>query len=180
VQGPPPQNQPNGIVQTFSYDTVTRVQQMTIANTGAYSRYIYGASNVVTLSSINFVGDEAYTNKTFDGLERSIGVATNNPGSTGGYKAQLTQYDVMGRVSKQSNPTEITGSWVPYADDSGGWIYGEQTYDWKGRTLLTTNQDGTIKYASYDGCSCAGGGMVTLTDEGTLINGVPSSATEDL
>jgi YD repeat-containing protein len=164
VQGPPPQNQTIGLEQTLRYDSATRIQQVTIANTGAYSRYLYGPANVVTLSSVNFVGDEAYTNTTFDGLGRSIGVATNNPGSSGGYKAQMTEYDLMGRVMKQSNPTEINGSWVPAGDDAG-WLSTEQTYDWKGRPLETINQDSTIKYASYDGCGCAGGEVVTVTDE---------------
>ena len=30
---------------------------------------------------------------------------------------------------------------------------------------MTTNQDGTTKTASYSGCGCATGGIVTLTDE---------------
>ena len=50
-------------------------------------------------------------------------------------------------------------------DDAAGWIYRQQTYDWQGRPLVTTNQDGTQKYASYGGCGCAGGEVVTLTDE---------------
>jgi YD repeat-containing protein len=91
--------------------------------------------------------------------------ATNNPGSAGGYKATWTQFDSMGRVSRQYNPTEIDGNWNPYGDDVGGALYTQQTYDWKGRPLVTTNQDGTQKYASYTGCGCAGGEVVTLTDE---------------
>src|SRR5262249_35973320 len=59
--------------------------------------------------------------------------------------------------------------------DDASWIYTQQTYDWKGRPLVTTNQDGTQKYASYEGCGCAGGQMVTLTDEGTVVNGVPQA-----
>ena len=166
VQGPPPQNQTNGMVQTFIYDNATRIQQVTIATTGAYSRYLYGPANVVTLSSVNFVGDEAYTNTTFDGLGRSIGVATTNPGSTGGYKAQMTEYDVMGRPMMKSNPTEIDGSWNPSGDDAAGYIYTQQTYDWKGRPLEIRHlTDSSMKYVSYDGCGCAGGEVVTLTDE---------------
>jgi len=84
-------------------------------------------------------------------------------------------YDVMGRASQQSNPAETNASWQPVGDDDpnsggSGWIYTQQTYDWKGRPLVTTNQDGTQKSASYAGCGCAGGEVVTLTDEGTIIN----------
>src|SRR4029434_1394783 len=39
------------------------------------------------------------------------------------------------------------------------------TYDWKGRPLVTTNPDTTTRQASYAGCGCAGGEVVTLTDE---------------
>jgi YD repeat-containing protein len=92
--------------------------------------------------------------------------AGNHPGSTGGYKAQLTYYDVMGRPVKQSNPTEISGSWAPAGDDAAGWIFPNPTaYDWKARPLTVYNTDTTYKTASYTGCGCAGGEVVTLTDE---------------
>src|SRR5437764_14017052 len=71
----------------------------------------------------------------------------------------------MGRAVQQSNPTEINSSWSPSGDDAEGVHYMQQTYDWKGRPLVTTNTDGTQKEASYAGCGCAGGEVVTLTDE---------------
>src|SRR5260221_14346087 len=71
----------------------------------------------------------------------------------------------MGRVFKQSNRTEIYGNGVPAGDDAAGWIFTQQTYDWKGRPLFTTNTDGTQKYASYTACGCAGSEVTTLTDE---------------
>src|SRR5205085_11000232 len=40
-----------------------------------------------------------------------------------------------------------------------------QAYDWKGRPTLTTNPDGTTKLATYGGCGCAGGEVVTVRDE---------------
>ena len=93
-------------------------------------------------------------------------MASNHPGSQGGNKAQWTEYDVMGRAKRVSNPTEIDGNWNPTGDDSSGRVYTSQTYDWKGRPLVTTHEtDGTTKYASYAGCGCAGGEVVTLTDE---------------
>jgi len=57
-------------------------------------------------------------------------------------------------------------------DDAAGIYYTQQTYDWKGRPLVTTNPDATTKTASYSGCGCAGGEVVTLTDEGTIDGGV--------
>ena len=44
-------------------------------------------------------------------------------------------------------------------------MWTEQTYDWKGRPKVSTNQDGTTKQAFYGGCGCAGGEVVTITDE---------------
>src|SRR5437762_2521206 len=73
---------------------------------------------------------------------------------------------------KRSNPTETSASntnpysWAATGDDAtDGWLYFQQTYDWKGRPLVTTNTDNTFKSASYGGCGCAGGQVVTLTDE---------------
>ncbi len=172
VQGPPPAGQSQGLIQTFTYDGAARVDRVTTTNNGAYQRFWYGPDYVGSLASVNNVADEAYTNRVFDGLGRLIGVATNHPGSSGGYKAELTQYDVMGRVMKQSNPSEITGYWVPTGDDAAGWLHTEQSYDWQGRPLITTNTDWTTKEASYGGCGCAGGSVVTLTDEGTSSGGV--------
>jgi YD repeat-containing protein len=98
--------------------------------------------------------------------------ASNHPGSFGGYSAQNTIYDLTGLAAKQSNPAETSDSWNFYGDDSAGWLYTQQTYDWKGRPLVTTNPDGTTKEASYGGCGCAGGEVLTLTDEGTIDDGV--------
>jgi hypothetical protein len=107
-----------------------------------------------------------------DGFGRVIGAAGNHPGSTGGYRLINTNYDLMGRSVKVSNPTEVNSSWVPSGDDAAGIYYTQQTYDWKDRPLVTTNPDLTTRTASYSGCGCAGGEVVTLTDEGTIDAGV--------
>jgi YD repeat-containing protein len=65
---------------------------------------------------------------------------------------------------KQSNPTEVNNSWVPVGDDSVGIYYTQQTYDWQGRPRVTTNTDTSTSEATYSGCGCAGGAMVTVTD----------------
>jgi YD repeat-containing protein len=173
TQGPPPANQSQGIVQTFSYDGAARVQQVTTTNNGGYTRYVYGPNYVQSYASVNNVADEAYTIQIVDGAGRVIASAKNHPGSTGGYSGVATIYDQMGRVIKQSNPTETSATGSPWtatgvdAPGNGGtnWIYSLQTYDWKGRPLLTTNTDTTQKSASYGGCGCAGGEVVTVQDE---------------
>jgi YD repeat-containing protein len=163
-----------GPLQTFAYDTAGRIERVTASTNNAYKRFEYGPNYVKSFGTVNDVADEAYSIQVFDGLGRITGAASNHPVIDGErYAAQNTIYDAMGRAIKQSNPTETTGGWLPTGDDYAGWHYTLQTYDWKGRPLITTNPDGTTKEASYAGCGCAGGEVVTLTDEGTVDGGVP-------
>jgi YD repeat-containing protein len=184
AQGPPPDNQPNGITETFTYDDAARVNRVTIGNTGAYTHYVYGPNYIQSFGSlntvaVNYLQSDFYKIETFDGSGRTIAVATNNPNSNGGYSGEITIYDQVGRAVAQSNPTETSASgspWLATGDDSpanGGsdWVYSQQSYDWKGRPRITTHPDGTYKEAVYQGCGCAGGEMVTVSDEGTVVNG---------
>lgn len=59
LEGPPPQNQPNGIIQTFVYDGAARVDRVTTLNNGAYTRYVYGSYWVQSFSTVNTIADEA-------------------------------------------------------------------------------------------------------------------------
>jgi len=172
VAGPPPANQSIGAIQVFVYDAAGRIDRVTTANNGAYQRFVYGPNYVQTFATVNTIADEAYSIQLFDGAGRVTGTASNHPNSIGGYSAQNTIYDLMGRAVKQSSPTEITGSWAPAGDDAAGWLFTQQAYNWQGKSLVTTNTDGTTKEATYSGCGCAGGGVVTLTDEGTMDAGV--------
>src|SRR6266404_7925119 len=178
-----PDNQP-GPEQTIAYDPIGRVQRVTNLVNNAYTRYEYPASQnrVDTYTTIQDNAGEAHSFRVTDGHGRVIGSAADHPGSAGGFSGQLIYYDLMGRSVKSSNPTETGASstsgnpydWPATGDDAAaGWIYTQQTYDWKGRPLVTTNTDGTTKQASYGGCGCAGGEVVTLTDEGTIVNSQP-------
>jgi YD repeat-containing protein len=162
VQGPPAAGQSVGAKQSFEYDAATRLIEIDNVNNGAVTHFGYGPNYIYTFGSVNSPWDN-YSFRLFDGLGRVIATPAQLP--NGNWATQLTEYDVMGRVSKQSNPAEMDGNWNPIADDAAGWVYTQQTYDWKGRPVLTTNTDGTQKYASYAGCGCAGGEVVTLTDE---------------
>jgi YD repeat-containing protein len=173
------QNLP-GPEQTIAFDTLGRLQQVTNLINSAYTRYVYSTAGtrVDTYATIQDGLGEAHSFQITDGAGRVIGTATDHPGSVGGYSGQRFIYDVMGRTFKTSNATETSASgtpsqWTTAGDDaSAGWIYTQQTYDWKGRPLVATNQDGTTKTASYAGCGCAGGEVITLTDEGTVQGGV--------
>jgi YD repeat-containing protein len=170
TQSPAPAGQSQGATQTMSYNTLGQLERTTTSNNGAYKRFWYGADYVASYSTVNNVADELYSIEVVDGLGRQIAAASNHPGSTGGYRLVDTVYNQMGLAWKVSNPTEVNASWVPSGDDSLGMYYTQQTYDWKGRPLLTTNPDSTTKEASYAGCGCAGGEVVTVTDEGSLID----------
>jgi YD repeat-containing protein len=167
-------NNQAGPVQIVEYDSFGRLQKVKNLVNNAYTRYEYPASQirVDTYTTILSTTSEAHSFKITDGHGRVIGSAADHPGSTGGYSGQRIFYDTMGRVIKQSNPTETSASgnnpysWSATGDDAtAGWLDTQQTYDWKGRPLVTTNTDSTTKSASYGGCGCAGGQVVTLTDE---------------
>ena len=157
---------------------IGRVDRIKTENNDAYTRYVYGANFVRSFSTVNNAVDEMDNMQVFDGVGRVIASFAIHPGSTGGFRAQMTIYDSMGRAVKTSNPTEITGAWVATGDDSAGWLYTQQTYDWQGRPLRTTHPDTTYREASYSGCGCAGGEVVTLTDEGTIDGGCQSAASK--
>lgn len=169
TQSPPPAGQSQGVIQTITYNSLGQLERIT-SNNGSYNRFWYGAEFAASYSTVNNIADELYFIQVTDGLGRVIGAASNHPGSYGGYRLVNKVYDQMGRIWLQSNPTEVNNSWVPSGDDNSGIYYTQQTYDWQGRPLVTTNTDGTTRSMSYGGCGCAGGQVVTLTDEGSLIN----------
>jgi YD repeat-containing protein len=172
TQSPTPAGQTQGAIQVMSYNNLGQLERITTTNDGAYKRFWYGPNYTASYATVNNVADELYSIQVVDGAGRVIGAAGNHPGSAGGYRLVVTVYDQMGRAWKVTNPTEVNNSWVPSGDDAAGMYSTQQTYDWKGRPLVTTNPDLTTKQLSYAGCGCAGGEVVTLTDEGTIDAGV--------
>jgi len=157
---------PKGAVQTITYDAAGRQERITNQTSGAYTRWIYtGTTFIAAYSTIEAGKGEAFEGTQFDGAGRYRSTQVDLPGSTGGYAAIVTGYDVMGRPSTRSNPTEITPLWIAAGDDAAGWVWSNQSYDWNGRPLFTTNPDGTQRENSYGGCGCAGGEQTTVRDE---------------
>ncbi len=175
TERPPPAGQSQGAIKTMTYDAVGRIQWLNNINNGAWKffSYPYRGDVVMSQETINAAPPSYWSITGVDGADRVRAVGGDHPGSSGGYFGAFTYYDVMGRVSQQSNPAEINSVWGTTGDDAAGWVWTQQTYDWQGRPLVTTNPDGTTKEASYGGCGCAGGAVVTLNDEGTLDGGVP-------
>lgn len=160
--------------QVFTFDTIGRLQQITNSVNAASTRFEYSTTGnqVDIFTKVQQSEPESHSWEIADGFGRVVATAKDHNAST--FSGQKLVYDLMGRVIKTSNPTETSAighpsSWSAVGDDASvGWLYTEQTYDWKGRPLVSTNQDGTTKTTSYSGCGCAGGEVVTLTDEGTI------------
>lgn len=164
-----------GVTTRKSYDLKGRLERVTTVNNGSYTRYEYlGSHDVVkTYATIIQGQGEAKSETYFDGHGRARATRTELPGSSADiWSAQLIEYDSMGRVRQQSVPTEVNDGWAPVGDDirtnpdgTLKWLWTSYTYDWKGRTRVTTNTDGTTTEATYEGCGCAGGEAVTIKGE---------------
>lgn len=169
VQGVSPNlsQYPTGPVQTITYDEIGRVQRETNQTSGAYRRYVYslGQTWVESFTTIKDATTESYSIQIMDGTGKVYASASDFPGSSGHYRAQHAVFDQMGRVVKSSNPTEVDSAWNPAGDDSAGWLYSTQDYDWKGRPTYSTGADGAMtQELTYGGCGCAGGEVVTARD----------------
>jgi YD repeat-containing protein len=157
---------PKGAAEVNTYDSIGRLAQSTNEANSAYTRYVYSPNHlsVQSYTTVNDLSSEFYQIAVVDGHGRMRGAASELPGSVGGYKAQNYEYNIMGRLVRQTNPTEIDVNWSPKGDDTG-WVWSSQSYDWLGRTTDSTNQDGTTTSISYEGCGCAGGQSVSTFDE---------------
>ncbi len=182
-------------VSTYSDDTgrITRNATWLYASSAwsehNYSRYEYPTNGIQTQSYApivdadgdgNIAEDEVYTESWLDGAGRVRRSRTEHPGSTGGWAATQTEYDILGRVYRTSVPTEVSVSgttWTPAGDDSTrGWLWNIHKYDWKGRPIRDIKTDGIdsstlndsdVLY-SYDGCGCAGGQVTTIQGENVI------------
>ena len=168
---------PKGAAFTKEYDWAGRLTRQTNLTNQAYTRYYYAPSHyyVQSWSTVNDLSaaNEFYSITLFDGMNRTRATVEDHPGSAGGQRSVYNVYDTMGRLSMQSNPTEINASWTPVGDDQAlGYVWKQIAYDWNSRPISTTNTDGTQQLMEYSSCGCAGGTEVTVKDEGQLVNGV--------
>jgi YD repeat-containing protein len=185
AQSPAPQGQSVGKTTERVFDSIGRLSKETIANTGAYTRYEYPTnglesrvySTIIDTNS-NDTGDsadEVLTESWADGAGRTRFTRmphTFSGGSTATWAGTVTEYDILGRVKRQSVPTEVDSSWNPTGDDSV-FLWTVQKYDWMGRVVRTINTDGADSptlndsdiLISYEGCGCAGGLETTIQSE---------------
>jgi len=185
AKSPAPAGNSQGKISEREYDSVGRLLKDKIVNYGgAYTRYSYPSNGIQSLvystvtdtnaNSAADTGDEVLTESWSDGVGRVRRSRTEHPGSTGGFSGSFVDYDILGRVARQSVPTEIDSSWDAAGDDAvRGFLWTYQKYDWKGRVVRKINTDGTDSptlnasdvLISYEGCGCAGGQVTTIQSE---------------
>lgn len=193
TQSPAPAGQSVGAIKNLTYDSKGRLEKAALEFNGnadySHTRYEYpNTKNRVDTYTTIKAGSEAHSFSITDGYGRVFASASDHPGSIGGFSGKLVLFNKLGRAIKSSNPTETNApsnvnptQWEAKGDDAtAGWLYAQRTYDWKGRPLVTTNTDGTTKEASYAGCGCAGGQVVTVTDEGATVDIDPGLAVNNV
>jgi len=139
----------------------------------------------LTLTSVNHydTADEVLSETWTDGAGRVRRSRTEHPGSVGGWVGSIVEYDILGRVKRQSVPTEVDGSWEPDGDDTA-FLWTHQKYDWMGRVVRKIATDGADSptlndsdvLISYEGCGCAGGMVTTIEGERVPIPGTENFA----
>lgn len=178
----------HGKTTSREFDTTTgRLVKQSVLNSGlvTYTEYDYAnTGNALTTYSTIVdtdadgadADDEVTTLTQFDGAGRVRRTRTENPNSTGGWTASVTEYDILGRVYRKTVPTEVSVSgetWTPAGDDSA-WKWNYSYYDWKDRVVRTVpsdsnGSDGKDTLIDYAGCGCAGGMVTTI--KGPTVTG---------
>ena len=193
AKSPKPENNSSGKETTRLYDAIGRLQKEILVNTGAYTRYEYPANNIqskvfATVIDTNNNGadsaDEVYAESWTDGAGRVLRAKTEHPTSAGNnWAGTLTEYDILGRVTRSTIPTEINSNYEPAGDDATrGFLWKHQKYDWKSRVVRIINTDGvdsptlndSDQLFSYEGCGCAGGQITTVQGELVPRNDQPN------
>ncbi|MEJ7623794.1 MAG: hypothetical protein WKF34_07355 [Pyrinomonadaceae bacterium] len=178
---PAPAGQSYGKTTKRLFDSVGRLERDSVYISTAekyYTRYAFPTNGIQSQSYSTLVdinandypdsSDEVYAESWSDGAGRTRQSRTEHPGSTGGWTGTLTDYDILGRVTRTSVPTEINSSYQASGDDAArGFIYNYQYYDWKNRPIRTvpsdsTGSDGKDTLITYEGCGCAGGQITTV------------------
>lgn len=182
ANSPAPTGQIHGKKSKRVFDSVGRLERESVYVNSiekSYTRYEYPNNGVQSkaYSPIvdadgdgNMAEDEVYSESWFDGAGRPRQSRTEHPGSTGGWTSNFADYDILGRLKRQSVPTETNSSFAPAGDDSAGPLWTHFKYDWMGRVIRKIDTDGVDSptlndsdvLISYEGCGCAGGNVTTV------------------
>jgi len=89
--GPAARRQSQGAIQTFAYDACRASAASNYHQHRSYpKRFFIGPNYVQSFATVNTSNDRSLAIRIVDGLGRVIGCRRNHPGSSGGYKGQLT------------------------------------------------------------------------------------------
>ncbi|MBX3292723.1 MAG: hypothetical protein KF881_07520 [Acidobacteria bacterium] len=181
---PAPAGNSHGKTTKRIFDSIGRVEKESVfvhTTEKSYVRYEYPTSGIyskvfATIIDTNANGpdtaDEVLSETWTDGAGRlrfsRVPHTFDGYGQTATWAATVTEYDRLGRVSRQSVPTEVNSSFEPTGDDlTRGWLWSRQEYDWMGRVVKSiptdsNGTDGKETLISYEGCGCAGGLVTTV------------------
>ena len=102
---------PKGAAVTRTYDAAGRIERETNEVNGAYTRYVYAPdqSYLQSFTTINDLNpaNEFYSITVFDGHGRVKGRRQTIRPVWASTKRRYYVYDMMGRLARQTNPTEI-------------------------------------------------------------------------
>jgi YD repeat-containing protein len=188
TQTPAPAGQTVGKINDRIYDSAGRLEKDLIVNNGAYVRYEYDASQVLltTYATVTDGQGETKSELYLDGAGRKLrsrSAFSWSGSNVSTWSGQINEYDILGRIKRQTPQTEITSSWQPTNEDNRGtnvWLWTSQDYDWKGRVVQITNTDGSTREMNYEGCGCAGGEVVTVKGEEIIERNWQGTATNNL
>src|SRR6266536_1929048 len=121
-QTPSPNSGQTSPSVSYTYDSATRIQQITNNVNGAYLQWAYPGNwrDIYSFSTIESGAGTTWALNARDGAGRTWATAAELPNGTGIFRIQWQAYDKMGRMTQQTNPAETTEGWVPVAEDSGG------------------------------------------------------------
>ncbi|MBL8179993.1 MAG: hypothetical protein JNL64_00095 [Blastocatellia bacterium] len=189
---PAPAGQTYGKTSKRWYDSIGRLEKDSVyvdSTAKFYTRYEYpnNGTHSKVFSTITDVSgstagpdtaDEVLSEQFTDGAGRVTHSRSphtfNTNGTTASYSAVRVEYDLLGRVKKQSVPTEVASDFTPIGDDATrGYLWTHQKYDWKNRVVRKINTDGIDQtelndsdvIIGYEGCGCAGGQITTIESE---------------
>ncbi|AHK47396.1 YD repeat containing protein (plasmid) [Ensifer adhaerens OV14] len=142
---PSSKTDPNGIVESFSYDAFCRPFGYTHSGSGRYINTRYenegnpAQQAIATYEAFSNGGGEQIKRSYFDGLGRPwLSSAPGEPG-TGLVRITETVFDARGNVAQTAFPR--------FFGEAPQWT--TNSYDWQDRVIRTTNPDGSARTNQY-------------------------------
>jgi RHS repeat-associated protein len=134
---PASRTDPNGIVQTFTYDAFCRPYDTAVALTGSYTKTRFeNEGNPLTQALVissplpNGAGEQ-FTRSRYDGLGRIWQVETPGETAAGARRIVDTEFDARSNIARASLPR--------FANETAHWT--ANSYDWADRLVKTVNPD---------------------------------------